>query len=76
MFDWTEVGDTVWTEGVEEFFTHDGRHVAIPYVAIYEFQDGLILNWREYFEGRIFEDMLEGGKISPEVEAMINRPEA
>ena len=75
LFDWAEVGDTVWMEGVEEFFTHDGRHVAIPYAGILEFQDGLIMNWREYFEGRILEDMLEGGTMSPEVSAMLDRPE-
>ena len=76
LFDWAEVGNTVWMEGVEEFFTHDGKHVAIPYAGILEFQDGLIVNWREYFEGRILEDMLEGGPMSPEVAAMLDRPEA
>ena len=76
LFDWAEVGNTVWMEGVEEFFTHDGKHVAIPYSGILEFQDGLIVNWREYFEGRILEDMLEGAPMSPEVAAMLDRPEA
>ena len=62
-------------EGVEEFIAKDGRHIAIPYAGILDFQDGLIKNWREYFEGRILEDMMEGGEMSPEVAALIDRPE-
>ena len=75
LFAWAEVGDTVWMEGVEEIIANDGRHIAIPYAGILDFEDGLIKNWREYFEGRILEDMMEGGEMSPEVAALIDRPE-
>jgi limonene-1,2-epoxide hydrolase len=74
LFACTEVGDTVWMEGVDEFTNQEGIRVAIPYAGVLEFKDGLILNWREYYEGRLIEQMLAGQGVSAEVEAMLDRP--
>jgi len=76
LFGWAEVGDTVWMEGVDEFINQEGIRVAIPYAGVLEFKDGLILNWREYYEGRLIEQMLAGKGVSAEVEAMLDRPAA
>lgn len=76
LFDWAEVGDTVWMEGADEFINHDGIRVALPYAGVIEFQDGLIWKWREYFEGRLMDQMLAGQGVSAEVDAMLDRPAA
>jgi limonene-1,2-epoxide hydrolase len=74
LFDWAEVGNTVWMEGADEFIRNDGIRVVVPYAGVLEFQDGLILKWREYYQGRLIDQMLEGQGVPPEVEAMLDRP--
>ncbi|MEQ8935487.1 MAG: nuclear transport factor 2 family protein [Amphiplicatus sp.] len=76
LFDWAEVGDTVWMEGVDEFIRKDGIRIAIPYAGVLEFEGKVIRKWREYFDGRLQEKMLAGEGVSPEVEAMLDRPAA
>lgn len=74
LFDVAQVGDTVWMEGVDEFDTADGIRVAIPYCGILEYEDGLIRQWREYFDGRLQENQLAGQGVSAHVDAMLDRP--
>jgi len=76
LFDWAEVGDKVWMEGVDEFINKQGIRVAVPYAGVLEFKDGVILKWREYYEGRLIEQMLAGQGVSAAVEAMLDRPVA
>src|SRR5688572_7481746 len=68
LFDVAEVGNTVWMEGVDEFIGTSGVRVAVPYAGTLEFRDGLILNWREYYEGRLIEQQMAGQGVSAEVE--------
>jgi limonene-1,2-epoxide hydrolase len=75
LFDVAESGSTVWMEGVDEFIRHDGVRVAVPYAGTLEFKDGLILNWREYYEGRLIEQQMAGQGVSAEVEELLARPE-
>jgi len=75
LFDCAEVGDTVWMEGVDELIGKDGTRVAIPYAGVLEFQDGLIKEWREYFQGELLTQMRAGEGVSSDVEAMLDRPE-
>lgn len=74
LFDCAEVGDTVWMEGVDEFIGTDGTRVAVPYAGLLEFEHGLIIDWREYFQGQLIEDMRAGKGVSAHVEAMLDRP--
>lgn len=74
LFDVAQVGDKVWMEGVDEFDTADGIRVAIPYCGILEYTDGLIHQWREYFDGRLQENQLAGQGVNEHVEAMLVRP--
>lgn len=76
LFDWTEVGNKVWMEGVDEFIRKDGIRVAIPYAGVVEFRDGLILNWREYYQGQLITDALDGKGVSAVVDSLLDRPEA
>lgn len=76
LFDWAEKGDVVWMEGADEFIRKDGVRIAVPYAGVLEFEGAVIRHWREYFDGRLQEKMLAGEGVSPEVEAMLDRPAA
>lgn len=74
LFDYAEVGDTVWMEGVDEFIQTDGVRLAVPYAGVLEFKDGRILKWREYFNAYVQTSQREKKEVSPLVEAMLDRP--
>lgn len=74
LFDYAEVGDTLWMEGVDEFFGKDGTRLAVPYAGVLEFKDGKILKWREYFNAYVQTSQREEKVVSPLVEAMLDRP--
>lgn len=76
LFDWAEKGDVVWMEGVDEFVRKDGIRIAVPYAGVLEFEGGMIRRWREYFDGRLQEQMLAGEGVPATVEAMLDRPAA
>lgn len=50
IFNYAEKGDQLLVEGVDEFDLVEGGHVAVPYMGIYEFRDGKICGWRDYFD--------------------------
>ena len=46
-----EKGDLLFVEGYEEYLdTRTNERIAHPYMGIYEFRDGKIAKWRDYFE--------------------------
>lgn len=73
-FDYAELQDRVFVEGVDEFWTKSGNHVAIPYAGVFVFRGSLVSEWREYFDGRISAEMKSGGRITDEIKEMISRP--
>lgn len=44
-----ESGDLVFHEGFETY-TRKGVNVRLPYCGVFEFEDGLIRGWRDYFD--------------------------
>ena len=44
-----ESGDVVFHEGVENY-ERKGKKVALPYAGVFEFKDGKIIGWRDYFD--------------------------
>ena len=44
------IGDTVLTERVDRFVTGDDRRVEIPLMGSFRVRDGLISEWRDYFD--------------------------
>ena len=44
-----EVGDVVFHEGVENY-SRKGRKVSLAYCGVFEFKDGKIFGWRDYFD--------------------------
>lgn len=57
-----EVGNTVFHEGVENY-TRKGNKVSLPYVGVFEFKDGKIIGWRDYFDYATLERQLKGGQV-------------
>jgi len=48
---YAENGNVLLVEGYEEFLdTTNNQRVCHPYMSTYEFRDGLIIKWRDYFE--------------------------
>lgn len=48
---YAETGDEVFVEGYEEYFdTRTNQVFAHPYMGIFEFKDGKVIGWRDYFE--------------------------
>lgn len=46
-------GPFVFTERIEHVTFHDGRKVDVPLAGVMELnEDGLLINWREYFDAR------------------------
>lgn len=50
-------GDVVFHEGTENY-TRKGRAVSLPYVGVFEFMDGKIIGWRDYFDYATLEKQL------------------
>lgn len=46
----SETGDTVFIEALDDYTNPTGHRVLTPHVGIYEFKDGLIHSWRDYFD--------------------------
>ena len=54
-----EVGDVVFHEGIENY-SRKGRKITLPYCGIFEFKDGKIIGWRDYFDYGTLERQLAG----------------
>ena len=52
-----ESGDVVFHEGTENY-SRKGRSVSLPYVGVFEFKDGKIVGWRDYFDYATLEKQL------------------
>lgn len=75
MFDYAETGNRAFAEGVDEFWTTSGKHVAIPYAGVFTFRGNLVQEWTEYYDGRISAEMKDGAPLTDELKTMISRPE-
>jgi len=74
LFEAAEAGNVLFTEGVDEFWTKSGAHVAVPYIGCFEYRGDQICNWREYFDGRISSEMKKGAPLTDELNTLISRP--
>lgn len=45
-----ETGDKLLVEGLEQYVDGTGETVKHPYMGIFEFRDGRICGWRDYFQ--------------------------
>ena len=73
IFGYAEHGDTAFAEGVDEFTSPEGRQVALPYAGIMRFRDGLITEWRDYFDRGLFDRLKAGEAPPPHIAALTGR---
>jgi len=73
IFHYAENNDIVFTEGVDDFTSPDGKNVAIPYAGVFRFKEGKIIEWRDYFDRASF-DRYKAGEVPAEhMSALIAR---
>ncbi len=61
----SEGGNTVFIEALDDYTNPAGHRVLTPHVGVYEFKDGLILGWRDYFDFGLLK-LAETGQPLPE----------
>ena len=74
VFHHCESGDLLFVEGVDEYISHDGIRKPIPYAGVIRFRDGLISEWREYYDGRLLAGFKEGEPLPDSITSLIDRP--
>ena len=68
-------GNQIFMEGVDDIvMVKDQRRVAIPYLGIMVFRDGLISEWRDYFDRGLFDRLKAGEAAPPDVAELADRP--
>jgi hypothetical protein len=60
-------------EGVDEYTTADGKHMALPYAGVLEFRGEQIAGWRDYVDLGVLTDQKVGKPFSPQVNALLDR---
>lgn len=76
IFAYSETGDRLFIEGVDDYRTTDGQRVAVPYAGVLEFRGDLIVGWRDYVDLAVIEQQKAGQPLSRQVEALLDRPVA
>ena len=65
IFDYAENEHSLFLEGVDDFVTPEGRRVVIPYCGVMIFREGLVAEWRDYFDRGVF-TKLKAGEPMPD----------
>ena len=69
-----ERGDTLFFEGVDRFCCA-GHEVTTPYAGVVTFHEGLIADWRDYFDRGLIDGQLTGERPLPTfAEALLALP--
>lgn len=75
LFSHAETEDRLFYEATEDFDTPEGRHVLVPYAGILDFQDDLIIGWRDYFDRQLIDNQVAGeGELPDYCRDLIERP--
>lgn len=76
IFNWSESGERLFIEGVDDYRTSEGRRVAVPYAGVLEFRDGLIIGWRDYVDLGVIAAQKAGEPLSAQVLDLLAREAA
>lgn len=60
VFKMTADGDDVYCEGVDDFKLLDGKRITVPYLGVMTVRNGLVVEWRDYFDGAMVDKMKKG----------------
>lgn len=69
-----ETDHRLFVEGVDAYRTTDGVAVAVPYVGVLDFQDGLIIGWRDYVDLGVITDQKLGKPWPAHLTALVGTP--
>jgi limonene-1,2-epoxide hydrolase len=73
IFDYAENDKTIFLEGVDDFVSAEGHRVVIPYAGLMTFRDGLVAEWRDYFDRAVFNKLKAGEAMPDYLEKLANR---
>ncbi len=73
IFDYAENDKSIFLEGVDDFTTAEGHRVVIPYAGLMTFRDGLVAEWRDYFDRGVFNKLKAGEPMPDYLEKLANR---
>ena len=60
VFNMAANGNSVFCEGVDDFTATDGKQITVPYMGIMTVRNGLVVAWRDYFDGAMVDRMKRG----------------
>lgn len=66
-----ESGNMVMTEGVDEYTNPAGTKIETPHMTAFEFSDGKISGWRDYFDFGLLKRLEDGADMPAPVRALI-----
>lgn len=74
VFAWSETGDRLFLEGVDDYTTTDGHRVATPYAGVLDFRGDLIVGWRDYVDLGVAAEQKTGAPLTRQVLELLDRP--
>jgi limonene-1,2-epoxide hydrolase len=76
IFAYSETGDRLFIERVDDYRTTEGHRVAVPYAGVLEFRGDLIVGWRDYVDLAVIDQQKAGQALTRQVEGLLDRPVA
>lgn len=73
IFAHAETENRLFVEGVDDYRTSGGTRVAAPYAGVLEFQDDLVIGWRDYVDVGVIAAQKAGEPLSAQVSGLIER---
>lgn len=67
----TETGNMVMTEAVDDYTNPAGTRVQTPHMTVFEFKDGKITGWRDYFDFGLLKRLETGADMPDAVKTLI-----
>lgn len=68
---WTQDGDRVMVEGVDDYVDAEGTRIQTPYMGVFEFEDGKIRNWRDYVDLGLVKMIKDGDGLPEWVKSLV-----
>ena len=73
VFKYATHDDSVLMEGVDEYCDLEGRWIPVPYMGIVTVRNGLVVEWRDYFDGQLVERLKRGEPMTDGVAPLLAR---
>ena len=74
VFKHAVTGDSVLMEGVDDFRDQDGKRIPVAYMGIMTVKNGLVTEWRDYFDGQFVDRLKKGEPVSADMDVLLKRP--